>query len=171
MKLKKGSAAAKAFMAKIRAAKGKKFGSTLYLEKNEKTNDPIKKAYRIDRDSKGRIKKYNSVEIKTKIKKPAKEKYFYKLIFDDKLGKSIFTKYKVVEQFDALDTTFFRTTGDRSFTEGKTGLSFPMDLLNLRTFKSELLKGENGQFARRLKDFPNAVEGSIRKNGISPLYN
>lgn len=168
-KFKKGSAAAKAYMAKIRAARGKKVGSTLYLEKNEKTTDPVKKAYRIERDAKGRIKKYVKAEIETKVKKTAKEKYFYKLITNDQ-GKQIFEKHKVLEQFDALDTTFFRAKGDKNFTEGKTGMNFPMDLLNLRTFKIELLKGENGQFAKRLKEFPNAVNYGIAKNGISPLY-
>jgi hypothetical protein len=168
-KFKKGSAAAKAFMAKLRASRGKKVGSTLYLEKNEKTTDPVKKAYRIERDAKGRIKKYTKAEIEIKIKKPVKEKFFYKLVADDQ-GKQVFTKFKVLEQFDAIDTTFFRATGDKQFTEGKTGMNFPMDLLNLRTFKTELLKGENGQFARRLKQFPDAVNNAIAKNGISPLY-
>jgi hypothetical protein len=168
-KFKKGSAAAKAYMAKLRAAKGKKVGSTLYLEKNEKTTDPIKKAYRIERDAKGRIKKYTKAEIEIKIKKPVKENFFYKLVFD-KEGKLVFEKHKTIEYFTAFGIDFYRAKGDTSFTEGKTGSGYPIDFFNLRTFKAEILKGDNGAYGKRIKQTPEYIEKTIAKNGISPLY-
>jgi hypothetical protein len=169
-KFKKGSAAAKTYMAKLRAARGKKVGSTLYLEKNEKTTDPIKKAYRIERDSKGRIKKYTKAEIEIKLKKEVKEKFFYKNITETNSGTNVFEKFKVLDQFDAIGTTFFRTKGDKMWTEGTTGLTFPSYNFNLRDFKAELLKGENGDYSRLIKQFPEAQRDCIKKYGISPLY-
>jgi hypothetical protein len=166
---KKGSAAAKAYMAKLRAARGKKVGSTSYLEKNEKTTDPIKKAYRIERDAKGRIKKYTKAEIAIKVKKEVKEKFFYKSVFNQ-TGKREFTKHKVLEQFDAFGITFFRAKGDKFFTEGKTGLAYPILLYNVRDFKTEILKGKDGEFASRLEQTPEMIKISIKKYGLSPLY-
>ena len=169
-RFKKGSAAAKAYMAKLRS---KKVGSTLYLEKNEKTTDPIKKAYRIERDAKGRIKKYTTADIENtivyKVRQAPKEKFFYKYVFTDQ-GKREFTKHKVVEQFSAFGIDFFRAKGDKFFTEGRSGLSYPIGLYNLRTFKEEILKGQNGDYAKRLKDTPDVVEMHVNKYGLSPLY-
>jgi hypothetical protein len=172
--LKKGSKQAKEYMAKIRAMKNKRIASTLYLEKNEKVTDPIKRSYRIERDPKGRIKKYSKVNIEDaiiyKTRKTPKEKFFYKSIFENETGKRKFEKYKVVEQFDAFGFNFFRTTGDKSFTEGKTGLSYPNDLYNIRDFKTEILKGSKGAFATRLEQTQQMIENSIKQYGLSPLY-
>lgn len=156
--------------------KKRKIGSTLYLEKNEKTTDPIKKAYRIERDSKGRITKYHKAHIEDtivyKTRKVPKEKFFYKNVmkFIDGKDKRIFEKAKVAEQFDVHGITLFRASGDKFFTEAKTGLSWPMDLYNLRDFKAEMLKGKNGAYGKRLEQTPDMIERSIKQYGLSPLY-
>jgi hypothetical protein len=154
--------------------KKRKVGSTLYLEKNEKTTDPIKKAYRIERDAKGRITKYHKAHIEDtivyKTRKAPKEKFFYKNIFKDETGKRTFEKFKVAEQFDVHGITLFRASGDKFFTEAKTGLSWPMDLYNLRDFKAEMLKGKNGAYGKRLEQTPDMIERSIKQYGLSPLY-
>jgi hypothetical protein len=67
-KLKKGSAAAKAFMAKIRAKKGKpkktvakKVGSTLLINKGENPRKKAKRIIRVDRTKKGTFKKFTTI--------------------------------------------------------------------------------------------------------------
>ena len=173
MKLKKGSAAAKAYMAKIRAAKGKKttakkVGATLLIEKNETQFTKPKKIYKINRNANGRIKNYDKIEIQQKsINK--KEKFFYKSEFDEKTNKNVFVKYLIAETFFSNNILLYRAKGDRSFTEANTGLAWPMDLYNLVDFKKEMRKGENGAFGKRLKDAHNIIESQIKRNGKAPF--
>ena len=88
----------------------------------------------------------------------------------NKMRKRTFEKFKVAEQFDAHGITLFRASGDKFFTEAKTGLAWPMDLYNLRDFKAEMLKGKSGAYGKRLEQTPDMIERSIKQYGLSPLY-
>jgi hypothetical protein len=169
-RFKKGSAAAKAYMAKLRS---KKIGSTLYLEKNEKTTDPIKKAYRIERDAKGRIKKYTTADIENtivyKVKQEPKEKFFYKFVFTDQ-GKGEFIKHKVLEKIEKEGIILFRTTGDRDYTESKSGMAWPSRMFNLKDQKKQFLLGLEGEFRKEFQTYGQIIEPLLKRQGISPLY-
>lgn len=174
MKLKKGSAAAKAYMAKLRAAKGKKtsskkVGATLLIEKNETQLTKPKKVYKINRYANGRIKNYDKIEIQQRSVNK-KEKFFYKHEFNDVTGKKEYKKYLIAETFFSNNILFYRAKGDRLFTEAETGATWPSYLLNTRDFKKEMEKAESGQFGKLLKDFDRVKKQYIEVNGKTPLY-
>lgn len=156
--------------------KKRKVGSTLYLEKNEKTTDPIKKAYRIERDAKGRITKYHKAHIEDtivhKTKKAPKENYFYKYVFKEVNGKhqSIFEKHKVLEKVEGNGIVLFRAKGDIEYTESKSGMAWPRKFYNLKEQKKQFLLGSEGDYKKEFQTYPSIIESVIARQGISPLY-
>jgi hypothetical protein len=145
----------------------KKVGATLLIEKNETQFSKPKKVLKINRDSKGRIKNYDKIEIQERSVNK-KQKFFYKHEFTTE-GKKEFKKYLIAETFFSNNILLYRAKGDRQFTEARSGLAFPIDLFNLIEFKKEMKKGENGAFGKRLKQAPDLINSYIKLNGEAPF--